>query len=206
MNKGRLFVIAAPSGTGKTSLVAALLASVERLKISISYTTRPMRPGEENDLDYHFVTREMFQQMIEHYDFLEYAQVFDHYYGTGKKWVLKQLDKGVDVILEIDWQGAVQINALFESAVLIFVLPPSIQALEKRLLNRQQDSLEVIKRRLSEARVEISHSNVFDYLVVNDDFDQALAEIKNIIDVVRFGKKAQFSRHEELVAQLLKTD
>ena len=188
--KGTLFIIAAPSGAGKTSLVRALLASSHNIVASISYTTRPKRPGECDGVDYHFVDRDTFRKLIQAGDFLEYAQVFDHYYGTSRTQVLEQLDKGLDVILEIDWQGAQQVRRAIANTVSIFILPPSRQALEDRLVSRKQDSEEVVKRRLQDAMTEISHYDEFDYVVVNDDFDATLNEMLAIIKSPLMGKKS----------------
>lgn len=187
--KGTLFIIAAPSGAGKTSLVRALINSCMNLVVSISYTTRPMRSGERDGVDYHFVDRDTFRKLIEAGDFLEYAQVFDHYYGTSRSQVMAQLEKGLDVILEIDWQGAQQVRRAMADTVSIFILPPSRNALEERLTSRKQDSAAVIKRRLQDAMTEISHYDEFDYVVVNDDFNTTLREIKEIIKSPLQGKK-----------------
>jgi len=188
--KGTLFIIAAPSGAGKTSLVRALVASSRNIVVSISYTTRPRRPGESDGVDYHFVDQDTFRKLVQAGDFLEYAQVFDHYYGTSRSQVSKQLDKGLDVILEIDWQGAQQVRRAMANTVSIFILPPSRQALEQRLISRKQDSEEVVKRRLQDAMTEISHYDEFDHVVVNDDFDTTLKEMLAIINAPLKGKKS----------------
>ena len=187
--KGTLFIISAPSGAGKTSLVRALIDSCQNLEVSISFTTRPVRPGERDGVDYHFVNRESFQKLIQAGDFLEYAQVFDHYYGTSRSQVLAQLERGLDIILEIDWQGAQQVRRSMANTVSIFILPPSRKALEERLTSRKQDSAAVIKRRLQDAMTEISHYDEFDYVVVNDDFDSTLREMEEIIKSPLQGKK-----------------
>ena len=174
----RLFIISAPSGAGKTSLIAALIQKVSTLALSISHTTRPKRPQEQDGIDYHFVTKAIFENMIAQGDFLEYANVFNgqYYYGTSKKWVEAALVKS-DVILEIDWQGAAQIRQHYPQAVSIFILPPSSQALAERLCQRQQDLPEVIEKRLALATSEMSHYQEFDYLVINDDFEQAITDL-----------------------------
>ena len=187
--RGTLFIIAAPSGAGKTSLVRALLATNPGIEVSISYTTRPRRPGERDGVDYHFVAQDTFRKLVQAGDFLEYAQVFDHYYGTSRSKVLEQLGSGLDVILEIDWQGAQQVRRTMANTVSIFILPPSRQALEQRLISRKQDSEEVVRRRLQEAMTEISHYDEFDYIVVNDDFDSTLKELQAIIKSPPRGKK-----------------
>ena len=178
---GFLYVVAAPSGAGKTSLVAALVNSMEDLEVSISFTTRSARPGEKNGIEYHFTDAENFESMIAAGAFLEYAKVYQHYYGTSREWVQQRLDQGVDVILEIDWQGAQQIRQQFPAAILIFILPPSLAVLEQRLQKRQQDSAEVIAGRMRSARDEISHYQEYDYLVVNDDFGEALSNLRRIV-------------------------
>jgi guanylate kinase len=179
--RGCLFVIAAPSGAGKTSLVKALLERVPELHVSISYTTRNMRPTEQEGREYYFVAVPAFQQLIERQELLEYAQVFDNYYGTGRKPVEAQLSQGRDVVLEIDWQGARQVRKALPSSKTIFILPPSRRALEERLRNRATDSDQVIERRLRDAVSDMSHWNEFDYVVVNDDFEQAVTDLKCIV-------------------------
>jgi len=182
MRRGRLFVIAAPSGAGKTSLVKALLTRKPQLLVSISHTTRPMRANEENGREYFFVSVQQFQELVSSGQFLEHAQVFDNFYGTGRESVEAQLAQGRDVILEIDWQGARQVRAAMPAASSVFILPPSRRALEERLRNRRTDSDEVIARRLRDAVGDMSHWNEFDYVVVNDDFEKAVADIARIID------------------------
>ena len=180
--RGRLFVIAAPSGTGKTSLVKALMQRLPRLKFSVSYTTRPPRPAEVDGQDYHFVSKETFQDMIADEQFLEHAQVFDNFYGTAIKTVTDSLERGQDLLLEIDWQGAQQVRRRLPEGCTIFILPPSRDALELRLRNRSTDSDEVIRRRLRDSVTELSHWNEFDHVVVNDDFERALADLTAIVD------------------------
>lgn len=200
---GHLFIIAAPSGTGKTSLVAALLQQIDNLRVSISHTTRGMRSGEVDEKDYFFVTKEAFIEKIAEKAFLEYAMVFDHYYGTARTWVEEQLATGVDVILEIDWQGARQIKLSYPEAISIFILPPSLTTLRNRLEQRGQDSLDTIAKRLSKAQEEIKHHIEYDYLVVNDDFIQAAEELRMIIIAQRLRTTSQTSRHAKLLENLL---
>lgn len=177
----RFFIIAAPSGGGKTSLTKALVKSLDNLVISVSYTTRPMRPGEKNGVNYCFVSEKEFHDLIHKNTFLEHATVFGYLYGTSKEWVLNQLKQNKDVILEIDWQGAAQIRKLFPDAVSIFILPPSMEILQKRLEERKQDSPEVIQKRMKAAQEECSHASEFEYVITNDDFDTAVTELKEII-------------------------
>lgn len=200
---GTLFIISAPSGGGKTSLVNALLQEIPNLEVSVSYTTRPMRPGEKNGANYHFIDEAAFNVMQAQQAFLEHANVFGNYYGTSRQWVEEKLKLGVDVILEIDWQGAQQIRTLFADNVSIFILPPSWQTLEARLKERGQDDPQVIMRRLSEAHAEVSHYHEFDYLVVNDDFNRAFTDLKTIIQARRLRLTAQKIRHAELLTNLL---
>jgi guanylate kinase len=200
---GHFYVIAAPSGTGKTSLVRALVNSVNDLQISISYTTRPPRPGDVHGKDYYFVTQEEFVLMNEKQAFLEHAIIYQHYYGTSRDWVLKKLAAGIDVLLEIDWQGAQQIRRQFSDAVLIFILPPSLDTLRQRLQNRGQDQSAVIAERMAGAQREISHFQEFDFLVINDQFEQALADLQHIVLAKRLRCREQAERHAELLAKLL---
>ncbi|MEY3220634.1 MAG: hypothetical protein RIT27_1991 [Pseudomonadota bacterium] len=179
--KGILFIISAPSGAGKTSLVKSLLDNDPQLQVSISYTTRSPRPQETHGIHYHFVTLSSFQEMLEKGVFLEHAKVFDNYYGTSQIWLEQQLELGKDIILEIDWQGAQQVRAKMPKAVSIFILPPSKESLEQRLRNRAQDSEETIARRLKDAVSDMSHYNEFDYVVINDDFNRALQDLQSII-------------------------
>jgi guanylate kinase len=179
--RGRLIVIAAPSGAGKTTLVRALLQRVPELRFSISYTTRPMRPSERPGIDYFFVTFEQFKQMIEQGAFLEHARVFDHWYGTGKEHVNALLESGVTVLLEIDWQGARQVRQRAPDAITIFILPPSVAELERRLRGRATDSEETIRRRLRDALGDIGHWAEFDYALVNDDVESAADQLAAIV-------------------------
>ncbi len=181
MKRGRLFVIAAPSGAGKTSLVKALLARLPQLRLSISHTTRTRRPTETQGLEYHFVTPAEFEQLTARGEFLEHARVFDNLYGTSRAYVEGQLAQGGDVMLEIDWQGAQQVRRAMPQCVSIFILPPSRQALAERLARRATDTPEVIARRLRDAAADMSHYREFDYVVVNDDFERAVAELIDIV-------------------------
>ena len=181
MKRGRLFVITAPSGAGKTSLVNALLKSEPNLRLSISHTTRPRRPTETDGREYHFVTQPQFEQLIAQGEFLEYARVFDNFYGTSRAFVEEQLRQGHDVLLEIDWHGARQVRAALPECVSIFILPPSRRALAERLAKRATDSAEVIARRLRDAAADMSHYREFAYVIVNDDFAHALADLRRII-------------------------
>jgi len=200
---GTLYIVAAPSGAGKTSLVNALVDRFDDLKISISYTTRSPRAGDVDGEDYHFVDEAEFQSMVEQKAFLEHAEIYSYHYGTSHPWVLKQLNKGVDVILEIDWQGARQIRQLFPSTVSIFIFPPSLEALHERLLGRKQDAPEIIKERLKVAKGEMTHYHEFDYLVVNDDFNTALEDLTQIVRTQRL--RCAYQRHQlsDFLADLL---
>ena len=201
--QGSLFIIAAPSGGGKTSLVNALLKQDSRLVLSVSHTTRKARPGEIDGQQYHFVSEAEFEQMVDNGDFMEQARVFDHYYGTNRKSVAAQLGQGRDVILEIDWQGARQVRKVFPDCCSIFIIPPSLEDLRKRLTGRGQDSAEVIQRRMRDAQAEISHWAEFDYLVVNDDFDIALEDLQDIICGHRDRKPHKVNKNHQLLAQQL---
>lgn len=201
--QGCLFTIAAASGSGKTSLVKALTDSLDNLKVSVSHTTRPMRFGENQGDHYFFISKQQFLNMIGTNQFLEHAEVFGHYYGTSTSWVDEQLQAGIDVILEIDWQGAAQIRKQFPQSTSIFILPPSITVLRERLLRRQQDAIEVIERRLAVANKEISHCVEFDYLVINDNFEHAFADLMTIIKAKRLESKVQMKRHGKLLEDLL---
>ena len=181
MKHGRLFVIAAPSGAGKTSLVKALLASEPRLRLSVSHTTRKRRPTEEDGREYHFVPVPQFERLVARGEFLEHARVFDNFYGTARGFVEEQLRRGHDVILEIDWQGAQQVRRAMPQCVSIFILPPSRRALAERLTRRATDSAEIIARRLADATADMSHYREFDYVIVNDDFAQAVSDLRRIV-------------------------
>ena len=203
MTTGKLYIISAPSGAGKTSLVKQLRAEVDSIAVSVSHTTRAMRPGEQDAKDYFFVSREQFLAMVIDQAFLEHAQVFDNFYGTAQKTVTDNLEKGLDVILEIDWQGAQQIKALIPAAVSVFILPPSIEVLQQRLQNRGQDSAEIIARRMRDAVAEMQHYAEFDYLVVNDDFQLALNQLKSIIIANRLRQDIQKQRLNSLLKDLI---
>jgi guanylate kinase len=182
MPQGRLYVVAAPSGAGKTSLVKALMERQPRIQFSVSYTTRKPRPNEIPGRDYHFVSHERFQEMIANDEFLEHAQVFDNCYGTGVRTVQEALSNGEQLLLEIDWQGARQVRSRIPEAVSIFILPPSRAALEQRLKGRSTDSDTVIQRRLRDAAEDLGHWSEFDYVVINDRFDQALKDLQAIVE------------------------
>lgn len=199
---GTLFVISAPSGAGKTSLVSEMLRQDSRLGVSVSHTTRPMREGEQDGVNYHFVRRDEFEAMIGRGDFLEHADVFGNYYGTSQVWVRETLAKGQDVILEIDWQGAEQVRRLLPECLSIFIVPPSAEVLRQRLVGRGTDAPDVVERRLSEAEEECRHAVEFDYLVVNDDFDDALADLLAIVRSRRLTMTVQQARHSRLLAGL----
>lgn len=201
--QGTLYIVSAPSGAGKTSLVKALLQNTDKLQVSVSHTTRAMRPGEVDGKDYHFVDVETFRAMVANQAFLEHAQVFDNYYGTSRSAALDLLKHGIDVILEIDWQGARQVRQMIPGTVSIFVLPPSRAALEQRLRNRGQDGDEVIARRMRDAVSEMSHCFEFDYLVINDDFDTALGELAAIVRANRLREPRQAAAHDALLKSLL---
>jgi guanylate kinase len=199
-----LFIVAAPSGGGKTTLVAALLERDPGVRLSISHTTRAARPGERDGEHYHFVSEARFLQLIKENAFLEYARVYGHYYGTGRAPVQQLLKQGFDVMLDIDWQGARQVKASFPECCSIYILPPSMQELRARLARRGQDSPEVIERRMREARSEIEHCREFDFLVVNNEFEAALSDL---LSIVRHGRAVRTRTKEEfetLVADLLK--
>ena len=180
-DKGRLYVVAAPSGAGKTSLVKALMAREPRLSFSVSYTTRKPRPNEVHGRDYHFVTPTRFDAMVAAGEFLEHARVFDHHYGTGLAAVQTALDEGQLMLLEIDWQGARQVRSHLPAARSVFILPPTRRALEERLKGRSTDSAEVIERRLRDAVLDMTHWNEFDYVVVNDEFERAVTDLHDIV-------------------------
>jgi guanylate kinase len=182
MPPGRLYVVAAPSGAGKTSLVKALMEREPRIQFSVSYTTRRPRPNEIPGRDYHFVSHDRFQEMLANHEFLEHAQVFDHCYGTGVRTVQEALSNGEQLLLEIDWQGARQVRARIPEAVSIFILPPSRAALEQRLKGRSTDSNEVIQRRLRDAAHDLDHWREFDYAVINDRFEQAIEDLQAIVE------------------------
>ena len=199
---GCLFIVSAPSGAGKTTLVSGLSAADPMIRKSVSYTTRAPRLGEENGRDYHFIEVEEFERMRGQGDFLETARVHDNLYGTSRRTVEKETAGGFDVLLEIDWQGAAQIRRLKPDSVAIFILPPSIEALEKRLRGRAQDAPEVIARRVAAARGEISHVGEFDYVIINDEFNRAAQDLISIIRAERLRLPRQLSRHSDLIDKL----
>ncbi|MCY4209817.1 MAG: guanylate kinase [Gammaproteobacteria bacterium] len=199
---GALFIIAAPSGAGKTSLVRRLVATLPELLVSVSHTTRAPRPHERHEVDYYFVSEEEFNALLEQNRFLEHATVFDHSYATSRAWVEQQLAQGQDVILEIDWQGAQQVRSRLDDTVSIFILPPSLDALEQRLLKRGDDA-DSMRRRLREALSDIEHCDEYDYLVVNDEFDRALEQLAAIIIATRHNYRRQRVRHQKLLQEIL---
>jgi len=204
MNRSpNLYVVSAPSGGGKTSLIDALLERDDRIALSVSHTTRPLRPGEINGVHYYFVDEETFQKLIAEGAFLEYATVFGHHYGTGRDAVSGQLQQGFDVMLDIDWQGARQVKQSFPECCSIFILPPSLKELKNRLAKRGQDSAEVISERMLQARSEIAHGREFDYIVINDDFAAALEDLHSIIRWRRPARCRQEKRISLLLAELL---
>jgi guanylate kinase len=203
---GTLYVIAAASGAGKSSLVQALVESTPEIDVSVSHTTRPMRPGEQDGVHYHFTDAKSFEGMIEQGLFLEHARVFDNYYGTSMANIDEELAIGRDVILEIDWQGAQQVRKQMPDCVGIFILPPSREALEERLRSRGQDTEEIIARRMHDAVNEMSHYAEFDYLIFNNDFDVALSELRAIVIARRQRFAAQSRRHAETLKRLLSGD
>lgn len=201
--KGRLIVVSAPSGAGKTTLVSALLQAKPDLKLSISHTTRPIRPGEQDGINYYFVDQQEFKHLLDSRDFLEYAKVYDYYYGTSKVWVEEELSKGSDIILEIDWQGAKQIKAMYKDAIFIYILPPSLMVLRDRLTKRAQDQQDVIEKRLSKAKEDISYYKEFDYIVVNDDLEIAKNQLMAIITSLGLTIDAQAVKLKGLLNELL---
>ena len=203
MNKGNLYIISAPSGAGKTSLVKKLVSEIDRLIVSVSHTTRQMREGEINGKDYFFLDVEQFKAMQANGAFLECAQVFDNFYGTAQQTVEDNLAQGKDVILEIDWQGAQQVRKLMPVNISIFILPPSIEALRQRLEGRGKDNADVIERRMRDAVMEMSHYPEFDYLIVNDNFKIALNELKSIVIANRLVQARQSNHLESLLSNLL---
>ena len=200
---GTLYVVSAPSGAGKTSLVKALLDQVKFLSVSVSHTTRACRTGEQNGIDYHFVTPEIFEGMVKGHDFLEYAKVFGNYYGTARSGVDRLLGKGTDVLLEIDWQGARQVRAAAPDSISIFILPPSRDALEQRLQGRGQDDAQVIEKRMAQAVDEMSHYQEYDYLVINDDFETAVQDLWAIVKARRLRRTVVRHYDRALIESLL---
>lgn len=197
-SKGVLYIVSAPSGAGKTSLVKALLKTDPAIRLSVSYTTRAPRPGETDGRDYHFVDRHRFELMLAEGEFLEHAEVYGNFYGTSKGSITRDLNAGHDILLEIDWQGAAQVKHHFPESTSIFILPPSFNALRSRLKGREQDSDEVIERRLAAAAHDVAHADAFDYIMVNDDFDHALLDLVAITRSVRLEAARQLDRHAML--------
>ncbi|MEW5942236.1 MAG: guanylate kinase [Pseudomonadota bacterium] len=206
MTTGNLFIVTAPSGAGKTSLVRALLERDSQVQLSISYTTRPPRPGETDGRDYHFVSQETFLEMLAHGDFLESAEVYGNRYGTSQSWIERVRKTGKDILLEIDWQGAAQVRRLMPEAIGVFILPPSRETLFERLKGRGQDAADVIERRMKAAREDISHVGEFDYAIINDDFDTALHDLLAVIRAQRLKIGDQLVRHAGLINKLLTTE
>ena len=199
---GNLFVIAAPSGGGKTSLTRALLERERGIRLSVSYTTRPPRPGEQNGVDYHFVSADRFAALKDGNEFLEHAHVHGNWYATSATWLRSQVGAGQDVLLEIDWQGAVQVRLLIPESVHIFILPPSLKALEERLVRRGQDDAATIARRLTAAREEIRHCVEFNYVIINQEFASAVDDLSAVVRATRLRAPQQLVRHQPLIAQL----
>lgn len=199
---GNIFIVCAPSGAGKTSLVRAMLKREPSVSLSISHTTRAIRPGEQEGRDYHFVARPVFEKMIEHGDFLESAEVHANLYGTSQTWIETQRAKGRDLVLEIDWQGAQQVRRLIPEAIGVFILPPSLEVLRQRLTDRRQDSAEVIDKRLRAARGEIAHVEEYDYVIINSDFKEAVDDLVGIVRSARLPVIRQLARHRDLINSL----
>ncbi|MFA0088600.1 guanylate kinase [Vibrio sp. 10N.286.49.C2] len=205
MGKGTLYIVSAPSGAGKSSLISAMLETnpTYAMKVSVSHTTRSVRPGEEDGVHYHFVEKTEFESLIAQDAFFEYAEVFGNYYGTSRLWIEETLNKGIDVFLDIDWQGARQIRAQMPEAKSVFILPPSNGELERRLNVRGQDSDEIIAKRMSEAKSEISHYDEYDYVIINDDFDVALIDFKAILRAERLKQDKQTIKYKGMLVALL---
>lgn len=200
---GNLIIVAAPSGGGKTSLVKKLLSMLDEIEVSISHTTRKIRPGEEHGVDYFFIDQNEFLEMVAAHEFVEHAVVFNHHYGTSVNQINLRLKAGIDVVLDIDWQGAQQIKCLFPQALSIFIIPPSLEALKHRLLLRGQDNKEVISNRMQRAQDELSHYHEFDYLIVNDNFDKAAYELQTIIVANRLRTARQIFKQRKLLSFLM---
>ena len=203
MDQSTLYIVAAPSGAGKTSLINALVHQIDDLKVSISHTTRPQRPGEVDAEHYYFIDKARFEKMVQEKKFFEYAMVYEHYYGTSRHGILEQLSQGQDIILEIDWQGAAQIRRIFAQTVSVFIFPPSLKVLYERLKNRQQDKPTVIEHRMRDAIAEMRHYREFDYLVVNQSFEKALSDLLHIVHSVRLRSNRESKTLSLLVDNLL---
>jgi guanylate kinase len=202
-NLGTLYIVAAPSGGGKTSLVRTLIETLEGIEVSISHTTRPIRPGEKNGVDYFFVSELEFLEMLQADAFVEHAKVFDNLYGTSTQQIMQRLNQGIDIVLDIDWQGAEQIRRLFENVVSVFIIPPSMEVLKQRLMNRCQDHPEVIHERMIKAQDELSHYPEFEYLIINNEFDKAAFELKSIVIANRLRIGRQVNKLSKLLSFLL---
>ncbi|MCL5271813.1 MAG: guanylate kinase [Gammaproteobacteria bacterium] len=200
---GNLYIVAAPSGGGKTSLVRNLIDTLDDIEVSISHTTRQMRPGEQNGVDYFFVAENEFLNMVNSNSFLEHARVFNHLYGTSVEQINRRLEQGIDIVLDIDWQGAEQIRHSFPNAVSIFIVPPSLDELKLRLMNRRQDNDEVISERMIKAQDEMSHYPEFDYLIVNDTFEHAAMDLRSIVVANRLRIERQVNKQSKLLSFLM---
>lgn len=200
---GNLFIVAAPSGGGKTSLVKKLVETLSGIEVSISHTTRAIRPGEQHGVDYFFIDEKKFLEMVEGCEFLEHARVFNHFYGTSTAQITERLKAGIDVVLDIDWQGAEQIRRTFSNAVSIFIIPPSLEVLEQRLLHRRQDKNEVVSERMKKAQDELSHYAEFDYLIVNENFEKAAADLGAIVMADRLRIDRQVEKQCKLLSFLM---
>jgi guanylate kinase len=200
---GNLYVISAPSGAGKTTLVKAIADTISDITVSISHTTRPKRPAETHGVNYYFISDAEFHSMVDKNEFLEHATIFKNSYGTSRAWVEETLARGLDVILEIDWQGCQQIQEIFPGCICIFILPPSFKALSNRLTSRNQDKPEVIKQRLADARAATSHIHEYDYVVLNDDFDTAVTDLTTIIQAGRLSQSRQTAKYADLITDLI---
>lgn len=202
-NLGNLYIVAAPSGGGKTSLVKKLIETVSEIEVSISHTTRPIRPGERDGVDYFFIDEEQFISMVNVAAFVEHARVFNHLYGTSVAQINERLKFGIDVVLDIDWQGAEQIRHSYPGAISIFIIPPSLETLKERLMNRQQDKDHVISERMTKAKDELGHYPEFDYLIVNDNFEKAAMELQSIVIANRLRIERQVNKQAKLLSFLL---
>jgi guanylate kinase len=200
---GNLYVISAPSGTGKTSLVKALVESVPSTLVSVSHTTRTKRPGEQHGLNYYFIDQVEFDRMVKNNEFLEHATVFGNSYGTSRRWVEDTLARGQDVILEIDWQGGQQIHTLIPNSLSVFILPPSVADLYERLIKRNQDNIDIIKQRIADVRESTRHIGEYNYIVINDDFSAALNDLKIIVAAARLSQRRQIVKFSNILSDLV---